>query len=75
MLQTVDADVDATMITAVSLTGITTPVCGSSCFCSAVADAVTLAEDVVTDVEMTAVCGSSCFCSAVVDSAADFFHF
>lgn len=75
MLQTVDADVDATMIMAVSLTGITTPVCGSSCCYSAAEDAATLAEDAETDAETTAVCGSFCCCSAAEVSAADFFRF
>ncbi len=64
MLQTVDADVDVTITTAVSLTEETTPVCGSSCFYSAAADAETLAADAETTavpaVETIVVCGSSC---------------
>lgn len=59
MLQTVD--VDATIMMVVYSTETTIPVCGLSCFCAAVAAAVTLVVETAADVEMTAACGLSCF--------------
>ena len=75
MLQTVDADAKIMSVAADSEEA-TIPVCGSSCFSSAAADAATaLAADAETAVETagatTAVCGLSCFSSAVEDAAAN----
>ena len=62
------ADVDVTMILEVSAE--ITPVCGSSCSLSSVADVAAMDSEAVTDVEMTLVCGSSCSLSSVADADA-----